>query len=113
MQSPGMHLRIADAIRRGKVVCQSYGIDLFEVDYHDLAGRPVAEVREMLGVPPKGPRSRRGRVGRALRSRGHVRDPAASRSRNVSPVPARVATSSHVTLSYIATVWRERPASAR
>ncbi len=39
IQAPGMHQRIADAIRRGKVVCQSYGIDLFEVDYYELAGR--------------------------------------------------------------------------
>ena len=54
IQAPGMHLRIADAIRRGKVVCLNYGVDLFEVDYYDLAERPVAEVGEMLGVPPKG-----------------------------------------------------------
>jgi hypothetical protein len=49
-----MHVRIADAIRRGKVVCETYGVDLFEVDYYDLAARPVAEVCEMLSVPPKG-----------------------------------------------------------
>jgi hypothetical protein len=54
VQAPGMHVRVADAIRRGKVVCQNYGVDLFEVDYYELAGRPVAEVREMLGVPAKG-----------------------------------------------------------
>ena len=36
---------------------QSCNTDLFEVDYHDLAGRSVAEVRELLGVPPKGPSS--------------------------------------------------------
>ncbi len=53
IQTPGMHQRIADAIRRGKVVCQTYGVDLFDVDYHDLAERPVADVRETLGVPPK------------------------------------------------------------
>jgi hypothetical protein len=57
IQVPGMDQRIADAIRRGKVVCQNYGIDLFEVDYHNLAERPVPEVREMLGIPPKGPGS--------------------------------------------------------
>jgi hypothetical protein len=54
MQAPGMHLRIGDAIRRGKAVCQKHGVDLFEVDYYDLADRPVAEVREILGTPPKG-----------------------------------------------------------
>ena len=52
-----MNLRIADAIRRGKAVSQSCGTDLFEVDYYDLAGRSVAEVRELLGVPSKGPSS--------------------------------------------------------
>jgi hypothetical protein len=52
-----MHQRIADAIRRGKAVCDKYGVDLFEVDDYDLAGRPVPEVRELLGVPPKGPGS--------------------------------------------------------
>jgi hypothetical protein len=57
LQAPGMHQRIADSIRRGKVVSQCYGVDLFEIDYHSLAERPVAELREMLGVPPKAPRS--------------------------------------------------------
>jgi len=53
IQAPGMHHRIADAIRRGKVVCESYGTDLFDVDYHELSGRPIDEVREMLTLPPK------------------------------------------------------------
>jgi hypothetical protein len=53
MREPGMHERVADAIRRGKVVCESYGVDLFEVDYYEVADRPVAEVRELLRVPPK------------------------------------------------------------
>jgi len=53
IQASGMDERIADAIRRGKVVCLHHGVDLFEVDYYALAPRPVAEVREMLGVPPK------------------------------------------------------------
>jgi hypothetical protein len=52
-RAPGMPHRIADAMRRGKVVCEHYGSDLFDVDYHQLAGRPVVEVRELLGVPPK------------------------------------------------------------
>jgi hypothetical protein len=55
VQAPGMHQRLADAIRRGKVVCEHYGVDLFEVDYHDLASRPVGEVREMLFFPAKSP----------------------------------------------------------
>jgi hypothetical protein len=53
LEAPGMHHRVADAIRRGKVVCDHYGIDLFEVDYHALSDRPVEEVRELLGVPTK------------------------------------------------------------
>jgi hypothetical protein len=53
IQAPGMHHRIADAIRRGKAVWATYDKDLFEVDYHALAKLPVEEVREMLSVPPK------------------------------------------------------------
>jgi hypothetical protein len=53
IQAPGMHQRIADAIRRGKVVCEHYATDLFEVDYSDLSHRPVDEVRDQLGLPPK------------------------------------------------------------
>ena len=40
IQAPGMHVRIADAIRRGKVVCERCGTDLFDVDYHALAAAP-------------------------------------------------------------------------
>jgi hypothetical protein len=54
IQATGMNVRVADAIRRGKVVCNTYGVDLFDVDYYGLAERPVAEVREMLSVPLKG-----------------------------------------------------------
>jgi hypothetical protein len=53
IQAPGMHLRVADAIRRGKVVWQAHGEDLFDFPYLDHATRPVDEVRAMLGVPPK------------------------------------------------------------
>jgi hypothetical protein len=53
IQVPGMHRRVADAIRRGKVVCANYGVDLFEVDYSDLVDRPVEEARALLGIPPK------------------------------------------------------------
>ncbi len=53
IRAPGMHQRIADSIRRGKVVSDRYGIDLFEVDYYELAVRPVGEIRERLSMPPK------------------------------------------------------------
>jgi len=53
IQAPGMHQRIADAIRRGKVVSESYGTDLFEVDYQRMAELPVGEVRALLQMPEK------------------------------------------------------------
>jgi hypothetical protein len=53
IQAPGMSHRVADAIRRGKAVCLTSRVDLFEVDYYALAARPVADVREILGVTPK------------------------------------------------------------
>jgi hypothetical protein len=53
IQAGGMQHRIADAIRRGKVVCEAYDTDLFEIDFHALAPRTVDEVRDMLSVPGK------------------------------------------------------------
>jgi hypothetical protein len=53
IQAPGMHVRLADAIRRGKAVAQRRETSLFEEDYHALAARPIDEVRDVLGVPPK------------------------------------------------------------
>jgi hypothetical protein len=53
LRAPGMHQRVADAIRRGKVVCDRFGIDLFEVDYYELADRSIDELRAQLHVPPK------------------------------------------------------------
>jgi hypothetical protein len=49
-----MHLRIADALRRGQHLCERLGVDLLEVDYHTLAAQPVAAVRAELGIAPKG-----------------------------------------------------------
>jgi len=57
VRAPGMHLRLADAIRRGKVVCDRYGVDLFEVDYYSLAGQSVEEVRALIRMPPKSSRA--------------------------------------------------------
>ena len=53
LQLNGMDVRLADAIRRGKLTAECYRRDLLEVDYHDLADRPVDDVRGMLGIPPK------------------------------------------------------------
>jgi hypothetical protein len=53
LRAPGMHQRIADAIRRGKVVSQHFNQDLFLPDYYAWADRPIAEVCEILSIPPK------------------------------------------------------------
>ena len=53
VQAPGMHLRIADSIRRGKVVSERFGTDLFEVDYQSMAETPVEDVRRTLRFPEK------------------------------------------------------------
>jgi hypothetical protein len=53
IQAPGMHVRVADGIRRGKVIWQRCNTDLFDLDYHEHATLPVDEVREIIGVPPK------------------------------------------------------------
>ena len=53
LRTPGMSVRLPDALRRGKAVAEHYGRDLFSVDFHELAPLPVAEVRERLHVPPK------------------------------------------------------------
>ena len=53
IQAPGMHVRIADAIRRGKVVSERCQQDLFTVNFTPLAARPVGEVCEILSIPPK------------------------------------------------------------
>ena len=54
-RTPGMNVRLADALRRGKAVAADFGTDLFQVDYHELAELPTDEVRRHLRVPPKSP----------------------------------------------------------
>mgnify|MGYP001826377644 CR=1 FL=1 len=55
LDSPEMHARLADALRRGSILCDNLRVDLLEVDYHDHVERPVGEVREELGFVPKSP----------------------------------------------------------
>jgi hypothetical protein len=55
IRAPGMNQRVADAIRRGKVVCDRHAEDLFEFDYYAVAARPVEELQALLGIPPKSP----------------------------------------------------------
>lgn len=54
LDSVEMHLRIADALRRGQSLCELLGMDLLDVDYHVFAGRPISEVRAELGIGAKG-----------------------------------------------------------
>ena len=49
----GMPVRLADAMRRGALVPGSR--DFLELDWFELADRPIAVVRAEIGVPPKGP----------------------------------------------------------
>ena len=53
LDSVEMHVRLADALRRGRNLCDRLGVDLLDVDYHDHASRPIAEVRAELGIDPK------------------------------------------------------------
>jgi len=53
LHTPGMHVRLPDALRRGKVVSEQYGRDLFTVDFHALADRSVEDLRHELRLPPK------------------------------------------------------------
>jgi hypothetical protein len=54
LDSAEMHVRLADALRRGQQLCERLGMDLLEIDFHDLAGRPIPEIRAELGLGPKG-----------------------------------------------------------
>ena len=55
LEGTGMGVRLADALRRGKAVAEGFGTDLFYVDFHALADRPLDEVRSLLHLPPKSP----------------------------------------------------------
>lgn len=54
LESPDMHARIADALRRGQHLCDRLGVDLLDIDYHEHVDRPVGEVQAELGIEPKG-----------------------------------------------------------
>ena len=53
IQAPGHACPRCRRHPAGKLVCAAHDKDLFDFPYHDHAARPVDEVREMLGVPPK------------------------------------------------------------
>jgi hypothetical protein len=51
LEKPGMDVRLADAMRRG-AIC---GRDLMTIDYFEHAERPLVEMPDVLGIPPKSP----------------------------------------------------------
>jgi hypothetical protein len=53
-----MHIRIADALYRGRVLRDRLGVDLLEVDYHEHASRRVADICNDLGLMPKSEHAR-------------------------------------------------------
>jgi hypothetical protein len=53
LDSTEMHVRIADALRRGRNLCERLGVDLLDIDYHDFVARPIVQVRAELGFDPK------------------------------------------------------------
>ncbi len=55
LSAPGTEVRLADAIRRGKLVCEALDQDLLSFDYHELAALAIDEVRDHLHIPPKSP----------------------------------------------------------
>jgi len=57
LDSTEMHIRVADALRRGQNLCERLGTDLLEIDFHDVVDQPITEVRAQLGVDPKADRA--------------------------------------------------------
>lgn len=53
LDSPAMHVRLADALARGGAIRDSLGVDLLDVDYHEFVDQPVDAVRRELSIPPK------------------------------------------------------------
>jgi hypothetical protein len=53
LESPVMHARVADGLRRGRVLCDRLGTDLLECDYHQFVDGQVDDVRAELGFEPK------------------------------------------------------------
>ena len=52
-----MHVRVADAMRRGRALRERLATDLLEIDYHEFAERPVVDVCDELGLDAKGKRA--------------------------------------------------------
>jgi hypothetical protein len=57
LDSVEMHVRISDAMRRGRVLRDRLATDLLEIDYHEFAAQPVDVVRAELGLESKSSRA--------------------------------------------------------
>jgi len=53
LESPQMHVRMADALSRGRALRDRLQVDLLEIDYHALATQSLPEIRGELGFVPK------------------------------------------------------------
>jgi hypothetical protein len=53
LDSVEMHIRISDAMRRGRLLRERLGVDLLDVDYHGFAREPIAAVCAELGLDRK------------------------------------------------------------
>ena len=53
LESPSMHARVADALYRGRMLCDRLRTDLLDVDYHQFVEQPIEVVRSELGFDPK------------------------------------------------------------
>ena len=53
LDSPAMHVRVADALRRGRDIRDRLGMDVLDVDYHEFADRPIPDVRAALHIGEK------------------------------------------------------------
>lgn len=55
LADPAMHVRLGDALHRGRALCGRLETDLLEIDYHQFTERPIDAVRSELGFDPKSP----------------------------------------------------------
>ena len=59
LNSPGMHQRLADAMARGRGLCDRVNCDLLELDFHEWVDQPVDAVRKELEIADKSATARR------------------------------------------------------
>lgn len=57
LDGSAMHVRVADALRRGRSLCDRLRTDLLDFDFHQYTGLPIAEARAAIGFAPKSERA--------------------------------------------------------